>query len=437
MAARAARTAHYLIADARERAVAPFLMTELGAGRLLVNRQVNTGDYLICARALAPAGEPRAEPRIRACIERKTLVDFAASFKDGRHANIQKMRALRARTGCQLYFVVEGPAFPSPGRRFGRIPYANILSAITHLMVRDSVIVVQTENEAHTAKRLADILTAYDVCEPAIVAAHAASAAPQAASVASVAASAAPQAASVAYAPQAAYAPSVAHAPTQDAYNLPAAAPVAAPAAEILGGGPLMPLENSIVKNSIVKNSIVENSIVEKIDDELAIPSGLTGGVAVPDADAVVSVWARLPGISQVLGKIISAQFSVADIVCGRVTPAQLAALRTATGRAPHPRALASLRALGAASDEASIRVVSGLRGVTPATAELLLRAVGGLRRLVAEDGAAALAAVQLPRGAGVARLGAARADRFRRILSFRADTVRAPLPAATMPTGC
>lgn len=193
------------------------------------------------------------------------------------------------------------------------------------------------------------------------------------------------------------------------------------------------------------------NNIDYNIDDDLAIPSGLTGSIAVPDADAVVSVWARLPGISQVLGKIISAQFSVADVVCGRVTPAQIAALRTATGRTPHPRALASLRALGAAQNAASevaIRVVSGLRGVTPATAELLLRAVGGLHRLVAEDGAAALAAVQLPRGAGVARLGAARADRFRRILSFRegadaaadvpaAAVAAAVAAAASTPTGC
>ena len=175
----------------------------------------------------------------------------------------------------------------------------------------------------------------------------------------------------------------------------------------------------------------IDEKINEKLDDELAIPSGLTGSIAVPDADAVVSVWARLPGISQVQGKIISTHFSVADVVCGRVTPAQLAALRTATGRAPHPRALASLRALSLQNEvsDVAIRVVSGLRGVTPATAELLLRAVGGLRRLVAEDGAAALAAVQLPRGAGVARLGAARADRFRRILSFR--------EGGATPSGC
>ncbi|NBQ44255.1 MAG: hypothetical protein EBU23_17800, partial [Mycobacteriaceae bacterium] len=147
---------HYLIADARERAIAPFLTTALGAERLLANRQVNTGDYLVCARPRAIVSVAAAAStdtvartdsdvpglRVRACIERKTLADFAASFKDGRHANLQKMRDLRARTGCQLYYIVEGPAFPSPGRRFARIPYASILAAITHMMVRDSIMVV-------------------------------------------------------------------------------------------------------------------------------------------------------------------------------------------------------------------------------------------------------------------------------------------------------
>ena len=126
--------------------------------RLVSGRQITTGDYLICAAV------PGAQPRIRACIERKTLADFAASFKDGRHANVQKLRALRQQTGCQLYYVVEGPAFPSPARRFSRIPYSSILSAITNLMVRDQIMVVQTENEMHTAKRLADIVRAFEHC---------------------------------------------------------------------------------------------------------------------------------------------------------------------------------------------------------------------------------------------------------------------------------
>lgn len=145
----------YLVADARERCVVPFLETELKEHAYVV-QQVTTADYLVCRRQ---AGGGAA---VLAAVERKTLEDFAASFKDGRSENIQKLRALRDRTGCQLYYFVEGPAFPSPARRFARIPYANILAAITKLMVRDGVFVVQTEDQCHTARRLADFLRAFD-----------------------------------------------------------------------------------------------------------------------------------------------------------------------------------------------------------------------------------------------------------------------------------
>ena len=125
----------YLIADARERAVIPFIETEFQEHAFIV-KQVTTADYLICQQR-------RKGPVVLAAVERKTHEDFAASFKDGRHENIAKLRALRAATGCHLYYFIEGAAFPSPNRRFGRIPFSNILAAITKLMVRDGIFIVQ------------------------------------------------------------------------------------------------------------------------------------------------------------------------------------------------------------------------------------------------------------------------------------------------------
>ena len=376
---------HYLIADARERAIAPFLTTALGAERLLANRQVNTGDYLVCARPRAIVSVAAAAStdtvartdsdvpglRVRACIERKTLADFAASFKDGRHANLQKMRDLRARTGCQLYYIVEGPAFPSPGRRFARIPYASILAAITHMMVRDSIMVVQTENEAHTARRLVDLLDAFDRFD------------------------------------------SDCGAPTAVAGGAPAAVVGGAPATEA-GGAP--PVEPAV--------------------GELAIPEGLTGRIEVPDDEAVAALWARLHGVSLLQGKIISAQFSVAGLVSGRVPAARIQSLKTATGRAAHPRAIASLRAVAAAgaagaaaAPDVAVRIVSGLRGVTPAAAALLLAAAGGLRQL-ATAAPSATAEYRLPHGDGTARLGLARAARYWRLLNY-GEPAASAAPAA------
>ena len=147
----------YLIVDARERSVIPFIETEVQDYAFIV-KQVNTADYLICKYT-------NDEPIILAAIERKTHEDFAASFKDGRHENIKKMCALRKATGCQLYYFIEGPAFPNINRRFAHIPFNNILAAITRLMVREGVFIVQTENASHSAKRLADFLKVYDTEE--------------------------------------------------------------------------------------------------------------------------------------------------------------------------------------------------------------------------------------------------------------------------------
>ena len=115
------------------------------------------------------AGEEQEEAKAKgggavvlAAIERKSHQDFAASFKDGRHENVKKMIALRAATGCALFYFVEGPAFPDASQRYSGIPFANILAAMTRLMVSDGIFVVQTESAAHSAKRLLDFVRVFD-----------------------------------------------------------------------------------------------------------------------------------------------------------------------------------------------------------------------------------------------------------------------------------
>ena len=122
-------TMTYLIADARERAVIPFIETEFKDYAYIV-KQVTTADYLICrasgSGASGSSGAVEADRReegeaveaapaqaqgavVLAAIERKSHEDFAASFKDGRHDNIKKLLALRGGTGCKLFYFVEGP----------------------------------------------------------------------------------------------------------------------------------------------------------------------------------------------------------------------------------------------------------------------------------------------------------------------------------------
>jgi hypothetical protein len=333
----------YLIVDSRERAVIPFIETVLQE-HAYIAKQVTTGDYLICR-----SGEI---PKILACVERKTLVDFAASFKDGRVENIRKMRALRAATGCALYYFIEGPAFPSPARRFARIPYGNILAAMTKLMVRDGVFIVQTADERHTATRLNELMHTY--------------------------------------------------------------ASVTEPHVEIRAG-----------------DSDGDGDIDGDGGDNepLAVPDVLTIRHEETELDAAVNMWSRLRGISIVLGKIITREFTVAALATGKVSCAQIRALKTATGRGINKDAVASLLAIQADEFGHGVKLISGLRNITPATATIILTASGGLRGLC-EGIPAATAGVELPQKNRTIKLGNARADRIHRMLHWRdADVGDAILP--------
>jgi ERCC4-type nuclease len=363
---KASRT--YLVVDARERSVLPFLEDSLKE-HAYVQGQINTGDYLVCQ--LPPGGGP---PTIRACVERKTLKDFASSLRDGRYRNVEKMRELRARTGCQLYFFVEGPAFPALNRRFSRIPFANILAATTKLMVRDEILVVQTENERHTAERLADFLRAFDETESA---------------------------------------------PPRLPFAL----------AEDPGGAPEL-----VGADEERAGLVAERGAALP----LPVPEALLGLVEESDGDAVVTMWARLRGVSVVLGKIISREFSVVELAAQAVGVDRVRALRTATGRLANKDAIASLLAVRAGSAEHAAKLVSGLRGVTPAVAELILGSAGSLSRLCGYS-VAVMAMISIPQKNRATKLGKKRADRIRRLLHFKEPPHGAPGgdPArAAPPTG-
>jgi ERCC4-type nuclease len=343
----------YLVVDTQEGAVIPFVESGLKDHAHVV-KQITTGDYLICRKKRGAGG-----PTILACIERKTHQDFSASFKDGRYEKVLKsMRALRDRTGCQLYFFVEGPAFPSPDRRFARIPFSSILSAMTKLQVRDGIHVVVTEDESHTARRLADFLRAYETETP--------------------------------------YAP---------------VAPQAAAVAEgaVAGGG-----EGDADADAEAAD---DDNDVE--DGELTIPDVLKGRVTPTDDEEVVNMWARLRGVSVVLGKILTREFSVAQLASQEIGVDRIAALKTSTGRLINADAKASLLSVRSGSAKHAIKIISGLRNVTPAVAQLVLDSAGGSLRRLCSYSAASIAMVTIPQKTRTVKLGKIRAERIRRLLHY------------------
>jgi hypothetical protein len=405
----------FLVADSRERAVVPFLDDALPAHPYVV-RQVTTGDFLVCWQPPAGPGEGAPPARVLACVERKTLDDFAASFKDARYENVRKMRELRAKTGCALYFFVEGPAFPAPERRFARIPFASISAAMTNLMVRDEVRIVLTADPGHSARRLADLLRAYDA-------------------LAADGPAAPPGGQRGGPPPFAALAGDGGDGGDGDAD----AGGDGGDAGDGGGGGDADAGAGGGDAGAGGGDAGAgDGGAADGAGDDgwggppppLTVPDVLTAATPRTEAEAVVLMWSRLRGVSVVQAKLLSREFSVADLLRGGVPPARLAALRTAAGRPLKPEVARLLAQLRAGDPALFTRLLSGIPRVTEEIAGFALEALGGARA-VCEAPPAALAEVRIPQKGRTVRLGEARAGRVAALLRFREG---GPGPAPATP---
>jgi ERCC4-type nuclease len=336
-------TAVYMVYDgSREGAVAPFLDDAFPDVKT-VPKQITVGDYMICRPQLD-------EPGILASIERKTWNDFAQGFYDGRYENIQKMKALRAKTGCQLIYIIEGAAFPSPNHRFQRIPARNITAAILKLMVRDGVYVVQTENQVHTAQKLYELCKTFEAC-------------------------------------------------ILGDTDLDGVGDREAPEAGNGGdnGGNAAP--------AAAVQYRVPDLATERIEDS--------------DELATIKMWARLTGVSIVLGSVLVRLFSVADLAAGRVTPEAIRAIKTTSGRAIGKDAVDSLLDIRSGAPPACAKLVSGAKGVTPAVAEQVLASPGSLARLVTYS-EKTMSLITITQGKKARKLGPALSARLHCLLHYR-----------------
>lgn len=135
-----------LIIDSRETNVTRHV--EELAGVPIIRRLITIGDYAVVDAA----------GRILISVERKSLEDYAASIKDGRISNIEKMVKLREETGCRLILLIEG----KPRAKHGGIPYKAIESSMWHVALRHHVILLFTKSTVETASLLARLVTSVD-----------------------------------------------------------------------------------------------------------------------------------------------------------------------------------------------------------------------------------------------------------------------------------
>lgn len=144
-----------LIIDDREKAVIPFFKEYQNIDTKTQNieikiQRIQVGDYIISRN-----------DKIIAAVERKSWTDLAASIKDGRATNINKMISLREQTGCKLFYLMEGKSRYPPTKKFARIPYKNLQSHLDHLTMRDNVHILHSDSEEDTAIRLIEFMTNY------------------------------------------------------------------------------------------------------------------------------------------------------------------------------------------------------------------------------------------------------------------------------------
>lgn len=132
-----------LVADDRERSVIAHLEAKAG----VCVRRMTVGDYAFVY-----------DGRVVMLVERKTLSDLAASIKDGRMDNHDKLHEARVDTGCIITYIIEGAAYPGLDRKFQGVPYKCLQGKLDSLAFKHGASVVWTKDEAHTACRLVGLM---------------------------------------------------------------------------------------------------------------------------------------------------------------------------------------------------------------------------------------------------------------------------------------
>ena len=141
----------YYIIDKREQALIPSLETHYATYNIpYFVEHMTIGDIAICY-----------QNKILMIIERKTWTDLAASIKDGRVNNIEKLIGLQKETQCKIAYLLEGDAFPKSDTKYARIPFKNLRSHLDHLMIMQGVFMLYSKNIQGTICRINDLIKSY------------------------------------------------------------------------------------------------------------------------------------------------------------------------------------------------------------------------------------------------------------------------------------
>lgn len=148
-----------IIVDDREQAVIPYFNEyKTHPNITYCVQRINIGDYSIVYKEY-----------ILMIIERKSWKDLAASIKDGRKDNVEKLLKLRRDVGCQIFYLIEGNPMPKATVKFCRVPYKNLRSHLDHLIMRDNIHIIQSKNQENTVERIFELVKNYLTIKPSLL----------------------------------------------------------------------------------------------------------------------------------------------------------------------------------------------------------------------------------------------------------------------------
>ena len=143
-----------LLVDTREKLGIPDMIREKFGDndvlKELIIKSLDAGDYQILQ-----------DDKPIAIIERKTLNDLSASMGDDRRNNINNLLLERHINNCDLYYLIEGPAFPSGNKKFSRKPYKMLESYIFRLMAKYKINIIKSKNPEHTSHIITKLFNKY------------------------------------------------------------------------------------------------------------------------------------------------------------------------------------------------------------------------------------------------------------------------------------
>jgi len=185
----------------------------------------------------------------------------------------------------------------------------------------------------------------------------------------------------------------------------------------LLNADPL-DFKDEITTTTTEDGEILETSGLEDIGGgSFEVPSSLTSPIVKSDIEIVRNMWSTFKGISVVSADLFITNFTLADLVRGRVNKTQLEAFKTTSGKRLSAPVLQSLLGIINGDREVEIRLLASIPGISKTTADEILTGDTSLNRLLSyEAGSISI----IPIGKRKSALGLVRAERILKYFNYR-----------------